>query len=210
MKVWKVWPLWSNLTLVTAAVAAAGAAGPITLAAVEQMTPARIQQLSRDQIDGLLFEADHSVQMFLDANLKGPLPGPVWPSADYTLYFAAQLSYEAWATSDYKKAPGADLTTDGCSFPVAAAYKKAFDTNACRHHDYGYRNLAQYRQTHNESVRKVLDMHLLNDLHLQCLNDSASNASQYACDKAAVAAYAQARKTGAKVFNTVQAHYTNP
>lgn len=204
----KVWPFIICLT--TTSLAVAGGMEPLTLASVERMTPVQIERLNANQVDALLLEADRSAQRFLDATLRGPLSGPVWPSADYTLYYAANLSYDSWDTSDYKKSPGADLTSDGCSFPVAAAYKKVFGASACRHHNYAYRNVAQYRQTHNEAVRRVLDLRFLADMHLQCLNDSTSRAGEHACNLAAVAAYVQARRLGADAFNRVQARYSNP
>ena len=185
--------------------------GPVTLDRAEGMTPGQIQRLSEDQIDTLIVEANRSIQKFLDRTFIGPLPGPVWPSADYTLYYAAQISYDDWAFNNYiKTVSGPDLTSDGCSFPVATAYKKTFDANSCRHHDFAYRNLAQYYRTHTESVRKVADLRLFTDMNLQCVNDSTSRADLRTCNLAAVAAYAQARKVGANAFNSVQAHYSNP
>ncbi|PYE53899.1 phospholipase A2 [Deinococcus yavapaiensis] len=210
----RMWPLFVCCSIaITPAAVAGGAGAPVgalNLSTIERMTPAQLQRLSLNQIDDLTTVAGASIDQFLKTMLVGPLPGPVWPSADYTLYYSAMLSSDAWINSDYKKDAGADLTSNGCAFPVAAAYQKTFGANACRHQNFGYRNVAQYHRTHTEAVRKVLDMRFLLDMYVQCLDESTSPAGRLACERAAVAAYVQARTLGTRVFDAVQARYSNP
>ena len=171
------------------------------------MTSAQLQHLSQDQIDTLLKEAESSVAKFLSKKLIGQHPGPVWPDADNTLHFAVGASLLEWDIGDYKKEPGPDLTSNGCSFAVAAAYKKIFDDQSCRHHNYGYRNLPQYRQTRSEDARQAMDLRFLLDMEYQCIDGSGSDAQKHACDLAALAAYVQARKNGQAAFASVKVMY---
>ena len=99
------------------------------------------------------------------------------------------------------------MTSNGCSFVVSTAYKKMFDAQSRRHHNYGYRNLPQYRQTHSEEVRKTMDLRFLLDMEYQCINESDSDAQKHTCDLAALAAYGQARKSGQAVFDSVKVMY---
>lgn len=198
-----------SLTFVTASPSTAsitGASGPLTLAALERMTPVQLQGVTPDQVERLLVEADSEVIRVGDS-WNGRQDKPYWPNPDRTMFYAVVNAYEAYERDQSNTHTGPDWTSDGCSFPVAAAYKKAFDAHACRHHDYGYRNLAQYRGAHNEIIRKALDLRLLTDLHFQCLTDDSLNVKQHACDLAALAAYVQARKTGQAVFNATPARY---
>ncbi|UQN06481.1 phospholipase A2 [Deinococcus sp. QL22] len=183
------------------------AAPTVTLDALERLTPAQLKALNKEQTEALWLEADRAISKVADAVLKGPDNKPKWPHADLTMYTALLMTDEAYERDVYKSYRGPDWTSDGCSFPVAAAYKKAFDAQACRHHDFSYRNVAQYRQGRDEAMRRAIDLRLLLDLRFQCLTDSALNVNQHACDLAAVAAYVQARKVGKVALTAVPAHY---
>ena len=198
---WMV-PFVTALTLAVPAYAA----GSITLKDLERMTPAQLQGLTQDQIGALDLEANRMIDSFVNT-LKGPQPGPKWPNADVTMYLSSGVTDEGYERDVYKSYAGPDWTSDGCSFPVAAMYKKAFDTQACRHHDFGYRNVAQYRQGRNEAMRQIIDLRLLLDMRYQCLTDDVLSVKQHDCDLAAVAAYVQARKTGKALFDAVPARY---
>ncbi|WP_425144709.1 phospholipase A2 [Deinococcus sp.] len=207
-------PLLTCLTLTCAASlcnwSVAGGSGPLTLDQLERMTPAQIGHLSQDQIDAVVgMDADAALTKLLLATIKidAAHPGPIWPDSSNTLHFAAEVAYEGWYFDPvYKKDPGPDLRSSGCAFPVAAAYQKTFADTACRHQNYGYRNVPQYRYTHNEAARQAIDIRFLMDMHTQCL-DMTSKASQHACDLAAVAAYVQARRNGKAAFDAVTARY---
>ena len=207
----KTWKIALCLTLTAAPLALAGGAGPLTLDQVEHMTPAQIQRLSQDQIDTLVQkEADSVLNKLLAATIKinTAHPGPIWPDSSNTMYFAAELVGDSWYSDNtYKKDPGPDLRSSGCIFQVAAAYQQTFADKACRHQNYGYRNVPQYRYTHTEAARQAIDIRFLMDMHTQCLDESSSKASQHACDLAAVAAYVEARKVGASAFNAVKIRY---
>ena len=184
----------------------AQAAPTVTLRALERMTPAQLRGLSTAQTEALWLEADRALETFSNT-LAGPQPGPQWPKAGVAMYQSLVLTDESYERDAYKKSTGPDWTSDGCSFPVAAAYKKVFDMQACRHHDFAYRNLPQYRQARSEDMRQLVDLRLLLDMRFQCMTDSALNVHQHACDIAAVAAYVQARKTGQAAFNATTARY---
>ena len=184
----------------------AQAAPTVTLRALERLTPAQLQGLSTAQTEALWLEAERALEKFSNT-LTGPEPGPQWPKAGVAMYQSLVLNDESYELNIYKKSDGPDWSNDGCSFPVAAAYKKAFDTQACRHHDFAYRNLPQYREARSEDMRQLADMRLLLDMRFQCLTDSALKVHQHACDLAAVAAYMQARKTGQAAFSTTTARY---
>ena len=189
----------------------AQAAEAVTLQALEHLTPAQLQRLSKDQIDAVVGrDADDALNRLLMATMKidAAHPGPMWPDSSNTMHFAAEVGYDGWYTDDtYKKDPGPDLRSNGCVFQVAPAYRKVFADNACRHQNYGYRNVPQYRYTHTEAARHALDLRFLMDMHTQCLNEFKTSASQHACDLVAVAAYVQTRKNGKAVFDAVTARY---
>lgn len=197
--------------MLAALLVTAQAAPAVTLRALERMTPAQLQHLSQDQIDALVQkEADTTLKKLLAATIKIDTahPGPIWPDSSNTMYFAAELVGDGWYSDNtYKKDPGPDLRSPGCIFQVAAAYQKIFADKACRHQNYGYRNVPQYRYTHNEAARQAIDIRFLMDMYTQCLDEPLSSASQHACDLAAVAAYVQARKNGKTVFDAVTARY---
>ena len=196
--------------VLAALLVSAQAAPAVTLQALERMTPAQLQHLSQDQIDAFMrIQPDVALSKILMVTMKidAAHPGPMWPDSDNTMHFAAEIGYDGWSDGLYKKDPGPDLRSSGCAFPVAAAYQKTFADKACRHQNYGYRNVSQYRYTHNETARQAIDIRFLMDMYTQCLNEFQSSASQHACKLAAVAAYVQARKTGKAVFGAVTARY---
>jgi Prokaryotic phospholipase A2 len=197
-------------SVLAALLVSAQAAPTVTLQALERLTPAQLQRLSQDQIDAIMqTQADLAIGKLLIATMKIDEfhPGPMWPDSDNTMHFAAEIGYDGWSDGTYKKDPGPDLRSSGCVFQVAAAYQKAFADKACRHQNYGYRNVPQYRYTHNEAARQAIDIRFLMDMYTQCLNETQSGASQYACKLAAVAAYVQARKNGKAVFDAITARY---
>ena len=192
--------------MLAALLVSAQAAPTVTLQALERLTPAQLQGLSTAQTEALWLEADRAIEQF-GTRFGPPQPVAQWPNADNTLYESTGMTDESFKRDVYRQFTGPDWTSDGCSFPVAAAYKKAFDTKACRHHDFAYRNLPQYRQGRGEAMRQIVDLRLLLDMRFQCLSDSALSVHQQACDLAALAAYVQARKTGQAAFNTTTARY---
>lgn len=203
-------PIQLMVPVLAALLVSAQAAPAVTLQALERLTPAQLQHLSQDQIDAIMqTEPDTALGKLLMATMKIDEfhPGPMWPDSDNTMHFAAEIGYDGWSDGLYKKDPGPDLRSSGCSFQVASAYRTIFADKACRHQNYGYRNVSQYRYTHNEAARKAIDIRFLMDMYTQCLNETRSSASQYACKLAAVAAYVQARKNGKAVFDAVTARY---
>ena len=61
-----------------------------------------------------------------------------------------------------------DWSTDGCSAPIVQSTGRSFDFyNACRRHDFGYRNVKRLGQF-NEVVRTKLDEQFRRDLESSC------------------------------------------
>ena len=71
-----------------------------------------------------------------------------------------------------------DWSTDFCSAPLVGNTGRSFDfTNACRRHDFGYRNLhlldRRYGGDHwNSSARKRVDKQFLSDMRSNCKSRS--------------------------------------
>jgi hypothetical protein len=78
--------------------------------------------------------------------------------------FVAAVASDAWF----------DWSTDFCSVPLVGNTGRTFNfTNACRRHDFGYRNLQlldrRYGGSHwNSSSRKRVDQQFLADLKRHC------------------------------------------
>ena len=75
-----------------------------------------------------------------------------------------------------RHAPPYDWSTDLCSAPLVGSTGLSFDfRNACRRHDFGYRNLQRLERRYgsgrtywNSSNRKAVDTVLLADMRAHC------------------------------------------
>jgi len=91
--------------------------------------------------------------------------------------YVAQMLY-ATSMSGFLAAVGSDpwfdWTTDFCSAPLVGNSGRSFNfTNACRRHDFGYRNLhlldQRYGSGHwNSSNRRLVDQQFLADMKSHC------------------------------------------
>ena len=64
-----------------------------------------------------------------------------------------------------------DWSTDGCSAPIVQSTGRSFDFyNACRRHDFGYRNMSRFKNggVWNEALRLRLDGQFRKDARTSC------------------------------------------
>ncbi len=64
-----------------------------------------------------------------------------------------------------------DWSTDGCSAPIVQSTGRSFDFyNACRRHDFGYRNMSRFKngRVWNETVRLRIDGQFRKDARASC------------------------------------------
>ncbi len=137
--------------------------GPVTLNDIPNLTETQIRGLSEAQIDALGAETNANLEVF---NQTLRLQGAIrWPNYSDTLYLATAITYETYLGSYYRQTNGPDWTDDGCSGPTPPVI---FDDNACRQHDFGYRNVSKYSFGRNETVRKAVDERFLSNMYLRC------------------------------------------
>ncbi len=100
-----------------------------------------------------------------------PLPLPSAQSVAETLLFRTSL--RAFVTSADSPAHDMrlDWSTDGCSAPVVQSTGRSFDFyNACRRHDFGYRNMSRFKngRVWSETLRLRIDEQLRKDMRSSC------------------------------------------
>ena len=64
-----------------------------------------------------------------------------------------------------------DWSTDGCSAPIVQSTGRSFDFyNACRRHDFGYRNMSRFKdgRVWNEALRLRIDGQFRKDARASC------------------------------------------
>lgn len=100
-----------------------------------------------------------------------PLPLPAAQTVAETLLF--HTSFPAFVaiadspTHDVRL----DWSTDGCSAPIVQSTGRSFDFyNACRRHDFGYRNMSRFKngRVWNETVRLRIDGQFRKDARASC------------------------------------------
>jgi hypothetical protein len=98
-----------------------------------------------------------------------PLPSP--QSVTETLLFRTTLSAFV-ASADFPMHDvRLDWSTDGCSAPIVQSTGRSFDFyNACRRHDFGYRNMSRFKngRVWNETVRLRIDGQFRKDARASC------------------------------------------
>ncbi len=135
----------------------------ITLADVPNLTREQIRSLTEPQLDAIGQEANADLERL--ARTLAPQTVIAWPSYAATLYVATGITYENYLTNYYRQTSGPNWSDDGCSGPTPPVI---FDDNACRQHDFGYRNVSLYAQGRNEDVRKSIDSRFLSNMYLRC------------------------------------------
>jgi len=100
-----------------------------------------------------------------------PLPLPSAQTVAETLLFRTSLSafvaIADTATHDVRL----DWSTDGCSAPIVQSTGRSFDFyNACRRHDFGYRNMSRFKngRVWNEALRLRIDGQFRKDARASC------------------------------------------
>ena len=66
-----------------------------------------------------------------------------------------------------------DWGTDGCSAPIVQSTGRSFDFyNACRRHDFGYRNMSRFKngRVWNEALRLRIDGQFRKDARASCIS----------------------------------------
>ena len=100
-----------------------------------------------------------------------PLPLPSAQSIAETLLFRTSLpAFVALADSPTHDAR-LDWSTDGCSAPVVQSTGRSFDFyNACRRHDFGYRNMSRFKngRAWNQALRLRIDEQFRKDARASC------------------------------------------
>lgn len=109
--------------------------------------------------------------LLVTACLGGGRAVPPAHSVVETLVFRTSLTgFVAQARSDSHD-QRLDWTTDGCSAPVVGGTGRSFDfTDACRRHDFAYRNLSRMDggRWWNPSVRARVDRVFRTDMSSDC------------------------------------------
>jgi hypothetical protein len=100
-----------------------------------------------------------------------PLPFPSAQTAAETLLFRTSLpAFIATADSPTRDVR-LDWGTDGCSAPIVQSTGRSFDFyNACRRHDFGYRNMSRFKngRVWNETLRFRIDAQFRKDARASC------------------------------------------
>jgi hypothetical protein len=98
-----------------------------------------------------------------------PLPSP--QSLTETLLFRTTLSAFVASADLLTHDVRLDWSTDGCSAPIVQSTGRSFDFfNACRRHDFGYRNMSRLKNGHvwSEALRLRIDEQLRKDMRSSC------------------------------------------
>ncbi len=125
-----------------------------------------------------------------------------WPNYEYTRYVATLIAYPNYKKNYYKTYEGPNWNDNGCSVPWPKSIPQVswiWDDNACRHHDFGYRNMAQYGQGRNENVRRAIDDRFLSNMKLKCdkyYDGILNTAQRWACKADAYIFYGMVRRFG--------------
>jgi hypothetical protein len=100
-----------------------------------------------------------------------PLPFPSAQSITETLLFRTSLPAFISIADSTKHDVRLDWSTDGCSAPIVQSTGRSFNFyNACRRHDFGYRNMSQLKngQLWSETTRTRIDKQLRKDARASC------------------------------------------
>jgi hypothetical protein len=100
-----------------------------------------------------------------------PLPLPSAQSVAETLLFRTALPTFVAISDSSAHDVRLDWSTDGCSAPIVQSTGRSFDFyNACRRHDFGYRNMSRYKNGHiwSEALRLRIDEQFRKDARASC------------------------------------------
>ena len=100
-----------------------------------------------------------------------PLPLPSAQSVAETLLFRTSLPVFVTSADSPAQDVRLDWSTDGCSAPIVQSTGLSFDFyDACRRHDFGYRNMSRFKngRVWNETVRLRIDGQFRKDARASC------------------------------------------
>jgi hypothetical protein len=98
-------------------------------------------------------------------------PLPSAQSVTETLLFRTSLSAFVASADLPSHDVRLDWSTDGCSAPIVQSTGRSFDfTNACRRHDFGYRNMSHFKngRVWNAKLRLRIDGQFRKDARASC------------------------------------------
>ena len=99
-------------------------------------------------------------------------PLPSAQSVTETLLFRTSLSAFVASADLPSHDARLDWTTDGCSAPIVQSTGRSFDFyNACRRHDFGYRNMSRFKngRVWSEALRLRIDGQFRKDARASCI-----------------------------------------
>lgn len=100
-----------------------------------------------------------------------PLPLPSAQSVAETLLFRTELLAFVATADSPEHDVRLDWSTDGCSAPIVQSTGRSFDFyNACRRHDFGYRNMSRFKNGHvwGQPLRLRIDAQFRRDARASC------------------------------------------
>ena len=102
-----------------------------------------------------------------------PLPLPSAQTVAETLLFRTALPAFVAITDSLVRDVRLDWTTDGCSAPIVQSTGRSFDFyNACRRHDFGYRNMSRFKngRVWSNALRLRIDEQFRKDARASCVS----------------------------------------
>ena len=102
-----------------------------------------------------------------------PLPLPSAQSVAETLLFRTSLPAFVAITDSLVRDVRLDWSTDGCSAPIVQSTGRSFDFyNACRRHDFGYRNMSRFKngRVWSNALRLRIDEQFRKDARASCVS----------------------------------------
>lgn len=101
-----------------------------------------------------------------------PFPLPSAQTVAETLLFRTALPAFVATADSPEHDVRLDWSTDGCSAPIVQSTGRSFDFyNACRRHDFGYRNMSRFKngQIWNQALRLRIDTQFRRDARASCV-----------------------------------------
>jgi hypothetical protein len=101
-----------------------------------------------------------------------PLPLPSAQSVAETLLFRTSLPAFVAITDSLVRDVRLDWSTDGCSAPIVQSTGRSFDFyDACRRHDFGYRNMSRFKngRVWSNALRLRIDAQFRRDARASCV-----------------------------------------
>lgn len=142
-----------------------GAGTPSPLSQLETMTPGQVEALTDGQLAAL--RQDLAARLEAAARPGKALRAQAWPDYFETLGIATGVDYQTYLDRHYQQTVGPDWSDDGCSNPLSGS-RDIFNDNACRQHDFGYRNVGQFAAGRSDDVRRLIDERFLSNMNLKC------------------------------------------